>query len=609
MFKHDNFSLFIKANLLLTIGIYVLFLLYNHDYGLLSFALSLMGAISTAATLVLILYILFYFTAYLKKPGLYLLSSAFIIMDLALIVDLFIYRIYHFHINAMVLNIITSPAAMDSIQLGLAPYLMFFTIIAVLIAFEFYIIRFLYHFSDENKARLNRKLNRVVVLPIFLIILIEKVSFGFADVYSKGEILSKFAVIPLYQPLTFTVAASKYLGIKSQNVASSVVTNTKDLNYPLEPLAYSEHPKRTNIFIFAADAVRNSIVTEEIAPNISAFAKESYRYNNHYSGGIATRFGIFSLMYGINASYWFKFLAANQGSILFTALQELSYQIRVISSTNTNWPEFRKTCYVDVQACIADSFSGDSVQKDRQSADYFKEWINHSDLNKPLFSFMFWDATHGRVYPKAYRKFLPDDNGAINYLTLDEKTGKSVVLNQYKNSVAYDDALFGEMIAFLKEKGLYDDAIIIFTSDHGEEFYEMGHFGHNNAFDRPQSMPIFIVKFPGRSPKQISGLSSHVDVVPTLLKYIGVTTDPAAYSNGDDLLSENYHRDYVNVANWDQNAIINDKQTMIFANRPDKIFNNEIRTNDGYKKVPEDQEQFDNTLVFKVLQDNQKFLK
>jgi len=609
LFKHNNFSLFVKINLFLTIAIYLLFLSLGQNYTLLSFTLTSMGAISTAATLVLVLYLLFYFTAYLKKPGLYLFSLAFVILDLALIVDFFIHRIYHFHINAMVLNIITSPAAIDSIQLGIAPYIMFFVIIAALIAFEFYTIRFLYRYDEAKKASMNRKLNRVVVLPIFLIVLIEKISFGFADVYSKGEVLSKFAVIPLYQPLTFTKLASKYLGIKPQEVATSVVTNTKELNYPLTPLEYSDTPKRTNIFIFAADAVRNSIITEEVAPNITAFAKESYRYNNHYSGGIATRSGIFSLMYGVNASYWFKFLAANQGSVLFTALQALQYQIQIISSTDTNWPEFRKTCYVDIQPYISDTFKGNSVQKDRQSADYFKEWINSSDLKKPLFSFMFWDATHGRVYPKTFRKFLPDDNGNINYLTLDEKTGKSVVFNQYKNSVAYDDALFGEMITFLKEKGLYDDAIVIFTSDHGEEFYEMGHFGHNNAFDRPQAQPVFIVKFPGKSPKSITALTSHVDVVPTLLKYIGVTTDPSMYSNGFDLLSDDYHRDYVNVANWDQNAIINDKQTMIFANRPDKIFNNEIRTNEAYKKVPEEKEEFDNTLVFKVLQDNQKFLK
>jgi len=609
MFRHDNFSLYFKANLLVAIILYLLFLGFNQDYTALTLLLTTMGAISTAATIILIVYILTYPLAYMKSFGLYILSSIFLLVDLSIIIDYFIHRIYHFHINAMVLNIITSPAAMDSIQLGLDSYLMFFSIIAVMIAFQLLTLRWIKRIDNDSKRNTNHLLNKIIILPLFLIIVIEKISFGFADVYAKGEILSKFAVVPLYQPLTFTVAASKYLDIKSPDVASTVTTNAQELNYPLSSLRYASDAKKTNIFIFASDAVRNSIITEEIAPNITAFAKEAYRYNDHFSGGIATRSGIFSLMYGINATYWFKFLAANQGSILFTALHELDYQIRVISSTNTNWPEFRKTCYVDVQACIEDHFTGGSELKDRQGSDYFKEWINQSDLSRPLFSFMFWDSPHGRRYPPEYRKYLPDAEGSVNYLTIDEEVGKTVLLNQYKNSVLYNDALFGEMIAFLKEKGLYEESIIIYTSDHGEEFYEYGTYGHNNSFNRAQAQSPLIIKFPHKEPKVISTLSSHVDVVPTLLSYVGVSTPPQDYSNGYNLLAEDYHRDYVNVANWDQNSIINDQQIMIFANRPDKIFNNEIRTTIDYKKVPKAQEKFDNVLVLKVLQENQKFLK
>jgi len=609
MFRHDEFSLYFKSNLFIAIALYLLFLTFNQDYSVLSFLLTTMGAISTATTIILILYIITYPLAYTKRIGLYILAILFIIVDLSMIIDFFIHRIYHFHINAMVLNIITSPAAMDSIQLGLDSYIMFIGIITGVIAVQIGVLWLIKSREADYKRALNRKLNKLLILPLFLLIIIEKVAFGFADVYAKGDILSKFAVIPLYQPLTFTVAASKYLDIKSPDVALSVTTNAQELHYPLSPLKYAPDLNKTNIFIFASDAVRNSIITPEIAPNITAFAQEAYRYNDHFSGGIATRFGIFSLMYGLNATYWFKFLAANQGSILFTALQELDYQVRVISSTNTNWPEFRKTCYIDVQSCIADEFSGSSEVKDRQSSDYFKAWIEQSDLSKPLFSFMFWDSPHSRRYPLKYRKYLPDAEGSVNYLTIDEEVGRSVLFNQYKNSVLYNDALFGEMITFLKEKGLYDDAIIIFTSDHGEEFYEYGTYGHNNAFNRSQAQSPLIIKFPHQEPKIINMLTSHIDVVPTLLNYIGVTTPVEDYSNGYDLLSPTYHRDYVNVANWDQNAIITDEQTMIFANRPDKIFNNEIRTTADYKKVPEDEEQFDNTLVLKVLQENQKFLK
>ena len=608
MFHHDNYSLYFKVNLLLVILLYLAFLNFNQDYTFFTFTLTTLGAISTAATIVLILYIVTYPLAYLKRFGMYVIGTLFFFVELSVIIDFFIHRIYHFHINAMVLNIITSPAAMDSIQLGLDSQLLFLGIILLLVGFHILFIWRIKTMETTQKRVINHSLNKVIIIPIFIIILVEKISFGFADVYSKGNIISKFAVIPLYQPLTFTRLASKYLNIQSPDIASTVTTNAQKLHYPLNSLQYAHKPK-PHIFIFASDAVRNSIITEENAPNISSFAQDAIRYDNHFSGGNATRFGIFSLMYGLNATYWFKFLAANQGSILFTALQNLNYQIRIISSTDTNWPEFRKTCYTDVQTCIEDQFSGTSEVKDRQSSDYFKDWINDSNLSQPLFSFVFWDAPHSRRYPEKYRKHLPDAEGSVNYLTLDEDIGKTVLFNQYKNSVLYNDALFGEMITLLKDKGLYEDAIIIYTSDHGEEFYEYGSFGHNNAFNRAQVQSPLIIKYPNQRPKVVTGLTSHVDVVPTLMSYIGVLTPPNTYSNGFDLLSSDFHRDYVNVASWNHNAIITDKKTMVFSNLPDKIFNNEVRTTFDYKIVPKEKEQFNKSFILKVLQENQKFLK
>ncbi len=40
------------------------------------------------------------------------------------------------------------------------------------------------------------------------------------------------------------------------------------------------------------------------------------------------------------------------------------------------------------------------------------------------------------------------------------------------------DAAFGEFLAFLKERGLYDNSIIILTADHGESYGEYGRYGH-----------------------------------------------------------------------------------------------------------------------------------
>ena len=48
----------------------------------------------------------------------------------------------------------------------------------------------------------------------------------------------------------------------------------------------------------------------------------------------------------------------------------------------------------------------------------------------------------------------------------------------YISNVEYLDEFLGALFSRMKEAGLYDDAIIVITSDHGEEFWDHARFGH-----------------------------------------------------------------------------------------------------------------------------------
>ena len=45
---------------------------------------------------------------------------------------------------------------------------------------------------------------------------------------------------------------------------------------------------------------------------------------------------------------------------------------------------------------------------------------------------------------------------------------------QYDGGMAYQDASLGELFKWLKERGIYDRALIIVTADHGEALGERG---------------------------------------------------------------------------------------------------------------------------------------
>jgi arylsulfatase A-like enzyme len=96
------------------------------------------------------------------------------------------------------------------------------------------------------------------------------------------------------------------------------------------------------------------------------------------------------------------------------------------------------------------------------------------------------------------------------------------LIGQYDGDIAYGDQQFGRFIDELKRRGVYDDAVILFVADHGEEFLDHGGWLHGRSvFDELVRIPM-IVKFQGgrgaaSRVKQMVALS---DVLPTVLEAV-----------------------------------------------------------------------------------------
>jgi arylsulfatase A-like enzyme len=103
---------------------------------------------------------------------------------------------------------------------------------------------------------------------------------------------------------------------------------------------------------------------------------------------------------------------------------------------------------------------------------------------------------------------------------------------RYRRETEAADAAFGRLIAMLKERGLYDSTLIVFTSDHGEALGEHGVVGHVvNLYDELLHVPLMI-KLPREHPaftwlgRSQRDLVRHVDVVPTLLDALSLPAMP-----------------------------------------------------------------------------------
>jgi arylsulfatase A-like enzyme/Tfp pilus assembly protein PilF len=107
--------------------------------------------------------------------------------------------------------------------------------------------------------------------------------------------------------------------------------------------------------------------------------------------------------------------------------------------------------------------------------------------------------------------------------------------NPYAGEVEYVDEQLGKFFQFLKTQGIYDDTLIIVTSDHGEGLWDHGERSHGFfVYESTVHVPLIIrapYSFPAKRQKRVVEL---VDIAPTILDFLGFNI-PNSYQ-GESLL-------------------------------------------------------------------------
>jgi arylsulfatase A-like enzyme len=94
----------------------------------------------------------------------------------------------------------------------------------------------------------------------------------------------------------------------------------------------------------------------------------------------------------------------------------------------------------------------------------------------------------------------------------------------YRDEIRYFDGHLREFLEWLRSEGLYDDLLIIFVSDHGEEFFEHGGYWHGLTLYEEQLHVPLIVKLPGNrfAGSRQASMVRLLDVAPTLAAVAGL---------------------------------------------------------------------------------------
>lgn len=525
-------------------------------------------------------------------------TMVFCLVQMILLVDTRIFMIFHYHMNALVLNVMTTEGAGDSVILGKGTLLVFFMILLLVLFCQILINRFMKRVSEPRERPGYALLSRVSVLLFalgFFVILADKALYAYADIANNTGITRKAKLYPLYQPLTINRFARKVLHIEvNREKTFKVNADQRDIHYPKEPLRFDPlRDKKYNVIVLTVEGLRFDMLDPDIMPNTWKFSRQNLTFTNHYSGGNGSRFGIFSLFYGIHGSYWHNFLSRRLSPVMMDVMIEKGYDFSILSSTLLTFPEFRKTAFIRVPSFIEDSFATpDMVERDRIIADKLITYASSQAKGKPFFSYLFFNSSHQSYkYPPAFAKFLPVvERDEVNYFSDTEDREKiAMIKNRYKNAVYYIDSLIGRIIASLEAKGLMNRTVLLITGDHGDEFYENGYFGHTSAFGDYQVRTVFVLHVPGENARSVDRLTSHMDFVPTLMELMGSVTPSESYSQGFSLLGNRKH-DYVSSANWDTAAMIDDQVKIVYSTELYNIDKFEVRNKRDYALVSNNKE-------------------
>jgi arylsulfatase A-like enzyme len=192
--------------------------------------------------------------------------------------------------------------------------------------------------------------------------------------------------------------------------------------------------------------------------------------------------------------------------------------------------------------------TADQAEPTTRVTDQAIEWLAQP-WSQPFFLFMHYYDVHTdyRSSPRYEQDFVTPYDGAADGTTsqliqfregevdLDGKDAPHLI-NLYDAGIRQMDDELGRLFTFLEDSGLWDQCLIIVTSDHGEEFFERGDYLHGRTqFQEVIRIPLIFAGPAVPGPKRIPAPVSLVDIVPTISSLAGLAL-PAGL-DGVDLSS------------------------------------------------------------------------
>ena len=336
----------------------------------------------------------------------------------------------------------------------------------------------------------------------------------------------------------------------------------------LRPPSPGNHP---NLILYVVDTLRADRLgcygyTRPTSPNVDAFARSALLFKDAVAQSSWTLAATASLLTGrIPPSHG----AVDVGTALLPDVVTL--------------PERLRAAGYRTAAFVTNSLVSRSYGLDRGFAEFHQypekpleraatylparilhrrihRWLNRHATGAPFFLYVHstdphWPylpaPRHARLFRRAGRT-RADEEAAVRaarpYFFGNEHQGErpttmardrvALLSDLYDGDVRAADEAFGSLVDDLARLGLFERTVVVFTSDHGEEFLEHDGLGHGQTLHQEVVHVPLLVRLPGgaRGGERVTRPVQQVDVAPTILEFAGVAS--ASDLEGQSLVEE-----------------------------------------------------------------------
>lgn len=320
--------------------------------------------------------------------------------------------------------------------------------------------------------------------------------------------------------------------------------------------------RRVNVILIIVDALRADHLgaygyEKPASPFFDAWSRKGILFENCMSQSSWTKTSMASLLTGMEAEttrvFAFKDTLPEEAVTMAEVLSANGYQTAYVQTNAWLYNEFAFGQGFENRAQLGPETDKWPEKKAAYRAwavnEQAERWLEDRDRDRPFFLYLHYMDVHSPYipppphntifdpdFPRELRDYIFTMKYIYNNLTFSSTAERIFeklksdhdmlghLVSLYDGEINYFDAEFRKLMRTLEEKDLFDNTLIIFGSDHGEQFMEHGKLRHANSLYIEELHVPLVFCLPGVLPeeKRIETPVRNLDIFPTVMDILGI---------------------------------------------------------------------------------------